>query len=247
MWTWFYKLASPPTAYATAARLRPWFLWTAVAMMLYSGYAALFLVPADYLQKDAARIMYVHVPSAAMSQAVYMVMAIAAAVGLIWRMKLAHALAAACAPIGAWFTVAALATGMVWGRPMWGTWWSWGDPRLIFTLVTLFLYVGLMALRASFDDVQRADRASAVLAIVGSVNVPVVKYSVDWWSSLHQTASILKLGKPTIDASMRGPLYIMLLAFLLFFAALACDRLNAEILRRERSAGWLQQLLSKKS
>jgi heme exporter protein C len=243
MWTWFYKLASPPTAYAMATRLRPWFLWISIAMMLYAGYAALFLVPPDYQQKDAARIMYVHVPSASMSQVVYMVMAIAAAVGLIWRMKLAHALAAACAPIGAWFTVAALITGAVWGRPMWGTWWAWGDPRIIFTVLTLFLYFGYLALRASFEDVQRADRASAVLAIVGSINVPIVKYSVNWWNSLHQGASILKFGKPSIDSSMLAPMYIMLVAFVLFFAALACDRLKAEILRRERSSGWLQNIV----
>jgi len=244
MWTWFFRLASPPTAYATAARLRPWFLWPAMALMLYAAYSALFEVPPDYLQKDAARIMYVHVPAAALSMAVYMAMAVAAAVGLIWRIKLAHALAAACAPIGAWFTVLALITGAVWGRPMWGTWWAWGDPRIIFTTLTLFLYFGYMALRASFDDLQRADRASAVLAIVGSVNVPVVKYSVDWWNSLHQTASILKFGKPSIDASMLTPMYIMLLAFALYFVAVACDRLNAEILRRERNASWLKEMLS---
>jgi heme exporter protein C len=246
-WTWFHKLASPPTAYAMAERLRPWLLWISIALMLYAGYAALFLVPADYQQKDAARIMYVHVPASMMTQVVYMVMAIAAAVGLIWRMKLAHALAAACAPIGAWFTVAALITGTIWGRPMWGTWWAGSDPRIIFTMLTLFLYFGYMALRSSFDDVAQADRASAVLAIVGVVNVPVVKYSVNWWNSLHQTASILKFGRPTIDESMRGPLYVMMIAFFLFFAAAACNQLNAEILRRERSAGWLKELLTGKN
>jgi heme exporter protein C len=228
-----------------AERLRPWFWWIAIALMLWAGYAALFVVPPDYQQKDAARIMYVHVPVAAMTQLVYMTMAIAAAVGLIWRMKVAHAFAAACAPIGAWFTVAALVTGAVWGRPMWGTWWAWQDPRIIFTTLTLFLYLGYMALRAAFDDVQQADRISAVLAIVGIVNVPVVKYSVEWWNSLHQTASVLKFGKPSIDASMRWPMYVMLLAFLLFFAAVACDRLCAEILRRERNPSWLKQSMSK--
>jgi heme exporter protein C len=239
MWLWFHKLASPPYAYAVAGKLRPWLLWSSVLLLMLGTYAALFVVPPDYQQKDSARIMYVHVPAGAWSQGVYMAMAIAAAVGLIWRMKLAHALAASLAPIGAWITVAALITGAVWGRPMWGTWWAWGDPRIIFTTLTFFLYLGYMALRASFDDVQRADRVSAVLAIVGSVNVPIVKYSVDWWNSLHQGASVLKLGAPTIHSSMLWPMYVMLLAFLLFIAAVTCDRLRAEILRRERSASWL--------
>lgn len=239
MWLWFHKLASPPYAYAVAGKLRPWLLWPAIALLLIGTYAALFVVPPDYQQKDSARIMYVHVPAGAWSQGIYMAMAVAAAVGLIWRMKLAHALAASLAPIGVWITVVALITGAVWGKPMWGTWWAWGDARILFTTLTLFLYLGYMALRASFDDVQRADRVSAVLAIVGSVNVPVVKYSVDWWDGLHQSASVLKIGKPSIDSSMLWPMYVMLFAFVLFIAAVACDRLRAEILRRERNANWL--------
>jgi heme exporter protein C len=181
----------------------------------------------------------VHIPVASLSLTIYMLMAIAAAVGLIWRMKLAHALAASLAPIGAWYTALALLTGAIWGRPMWGTWWAWEDPRILSETLMLFLYVGYLALRASFDDLQRADRASAVLAIVGSVNVPIVKYSVDWWNGLHQGASILKFGKPSIDASMLAPAYVMIFAFAVFFAAIACDRLRAEILRRERNAHWL--------
>jgi heme exporter protein C len=204
MWTWFHKLASPPYAYALAGRLRPWLLWSAIALMLWGAYAALFVVPPDYQQKDAARIMYVHVPVATYSLTLYAMMAIAAAVGLIWRMKLAHALAASLAPIGAWYTALALITGAVWGRPMWGTWWAWEDPRIVFETLNLFLFLGYMALRASFDDTQRADRASAVLAIVGSVNVPIVKYSVTWWNSLHQGASIMKLGAPAIAYALKS-------------------------------------------
>ena len=241
MWTWFHKLASPPYAYALAGRLRPWLLWISIALMLFGAYQALFVVPPDYQQKDSARIMYIHVPVATYSLTIYMVMAVAAAVGLIWRMKLAHALAASIAPIGAWFTALALITGAVWGRPTWGTWWAWEDPRIMFETLNLFLFLGYMALRSSFDDTQRADRASAVLAIVGSVNVPIVKYSVDWWTSLHQGASIMKLGKPSIDASMLTPMFVMLAAFVLFFAAVTCDRLRAEILRRERNASWLKE------
>jgi heme exporter protein C len=241
MWTWFHKLASPPYAYALAGRLRPWLLWISVAALLWGAYAALFLVPPDYQQKDAARIMYVHVPAATWGIGVYTAMAIAGAVGLIWRMKLAHALAASLAPIGAWYTAIALITGAVWGKPMWGTWWAWEDPRIVSTTLMLLFFLGYMALRASFDDTQRADRASAVLAIVGSVNVPIVKYSVDWWNSLHQTASIMKFDAPSIDSSMLTPMFIMMFAFALFFAAVTCDRLRAEILRRERNPSWLKE------
>ena len=238
MWLWFHKLSSPPYAYRIAGMLRPWFLWPALLLMAIGAYGGLVLSPPDYQQKDAFRIIYVHVPAASMSLMVYMAMAIAAAVGVIWRIKLAHAFAAACAPIGAWFTALTLATGSIYGKPMWGTWWEW-DPRLTSELILLFLYLGYMALRTSFDDTQRADRASAILAIVGAVNVPIVKYSVVWWNSLHQGPSISKLDSPSIDSSMLWPLLLLMLAFLLYFAAVMCDRIRTEILKRERSARWL--------
>jgi len=238
MWLWFHKLSSPPYAYRIAGMLRPWFLWPALLLMAIGAYGGLVLSPPDYQQKDAFRIIYVHVPAASMSLMVYVAMAIAAAVGVIWRIKLAHAFAAACAPIGAWFTALTLATGSIYGKPMWGTWWEW-DPRLTSELILLFLYLGYMALRTSFDDTQRADRASAILAIVGAVNVPIVKYSVVWWNSLHQGPSISKLDSPSIDSSMLWPLLLLMLAFLLYFAAVMCDRIRTEILKRERSARWL--------
>lgn len=240
MWLWFHKLSSPPYAYRIAGRLRPWFLWPAIVAMLIATYGGLVMAPADYQQKDAFRIIYVHAPSAILSLMVYTTMAIAAAVGVIWRIKLAHAVAAACAPVGAWFTVITLVTGSIYGKPMWGTWWEW-DPRLTSELILLFLYLGYMALRASFDDTQRADRASAILAIVGVVNVPIVKYSVVWWNSLHQGPSISKFAKPSIDASMLWPLLVMLVAFILYFLAILCDRVRAEILKRERDAKWLTE------
>lgn len=242
-WVWFHKLASPPSAYAWAERLRPWFFWPSVLLMLVCAYAGLFVVPPDYQQKDAFRIVYVHVPSAWMSMFVYATMAVAAGVGLIWRMKLAHAVAAACAPIGAVFTVLALVTGSIYGKPMWGAWWAW-DPRITSELILLFLYLGYMALRASFDDVSRADRASAVLALVGVVNIPIIHYSVVWWNSLHQAATVTKFDKPSMDSSMLWPLLLMLLAFMLYFGAVMCDRVRAEILQRERSAQWLGKALS---
>lgn len=243
MWLWFHKLSSPPYAYRTAGLVRPWLFWPAVLLLLVGAYGGLVLAPEDYQQKDAFRIIYVHVPTAILSLTVYTVMAVAAAVGIIWRIKLAHAVAAACAPIGAWFTFACLVTGSIYGRPMWGTWWEW-DPRLTSELILLFLYLGYMALRASFDDTQRADRASAILAIVGVVNVPIVKYSVVWWNSLHQGPSISKLAAPSIEGSMLWPLLVMLLAFALYFGAVLCDRLRGEILRRERNASWLSEKLA---
>jgi heme exporter protein C len=178
MWTWLHKFASPPHAYRLLGTLAPWFGWPALALILLATWWGLVEAPADYQQGDAFRILYVHAPSAWMSMFVYVVMAVAAAIGLIWRIKLAHAAAAASAPIGASFTFLALATGSIWGKPMWGTWWVW-DARLTSELILLFLYLGYMALRSSFDDPQRADRASAVLAIVGVINVPIIHYSDD--------------------------------------------------------------------
>ena len=244
MWLWFHKLSSPPYAYRTAGLVRPWLFWPAILLMIVGAVGGLVLAPEDYQQKDAFRIIYVHVPSASLSLMIYTVMAVAAGVGVIWRIKLAHAVAAACAPIGAWFTVATLVTGSIYGKPMWGTWWEW-DPRLTSELILLFLYLGYMALRASFDDTQRADRASAILAIVGVVNVPIVKYSVVWWNSLHQGPSISKLAAPSIEGSMLWPLLIMMLAFILYFGAVLCDRLRGEILRRERNASWLNESLAR--
>jgi heme exporter protein C len=244
MWLWFHKLSSPPYAYRAASALRPWFFWPAVTLMLISLYGGLWLAAPDYQQKDAFRIIYVHMPGASMATMVYVVMAIAAAIGLIWNMKLAHAVAAACAPLGASFTALTIAVGSIYGKPMWGTWWQW-EPRITSVVVLLFFYLGYMALRASFDDTQRADRASAILAIVGAINVPIVKYSVVWWSGLHQGPTISKMASPSITWDMAWPMLLMLLAFVLYFAAVMCDRVRVEILRRERNAGWLNESVAK--
>jgi heme exporter protein C len=242
-WTWFHRLGSPPHVYTLAARLTPWFAWPAAALIVAGLYGGLVLAPPDYQQGDGFRIIYVHAPSAWMSLMVYVTMAVSAAVGLIWRMKIAHAAAASCAPIGASFTVAALVTGSLWGRPMWGTYWEW-DPRLTSELILLFLYLGYMALRSAIDDVQRADRASALLAVVGVINVPIIHYSVLWWNSLHQAPSVMKLAKPEMPVAMLLPLLMMLLGFTLFFVALLLVRLRGEILRRERSASWIREALA---
>jgi len=218
--------------------MAPWFGAAAFALIVIGAYWGLVEAPADYQQGDGFRILYVHAPAAWLSLSIYVVMAAAAAIGLIWRIKLAHAAAAASAPVGAAFTFLALATGSIWGKPMWGTWWVW-DARLTSELILLFLYLGYLAFRASFDDVQRADRASAILAIVGVINVPIIHYSVEWWTTLHQPASVTRFAKPTIALSMLIPLFIMLAGYQLYFIWVLCRRLQGEILRRERSATWL--------
>ena len=241
-WVWFHRFGSPPWVYGFARRWAPWFGGVAAIAMLVGLYGGLVLAPPDYQQKDAYRIVYVHAPSALLSLMIYTTMAVAAAVGLIWRIKVAHAAAAACAPIGAWFTVATLGTGMLWGKPMWGTYWAW-DPRLTSELVLLFLYFGYMGLRAAIEDPQKADKASAVLAIVGVVNVPIIKYSVTWWNSLHQPPTRL-IGEADMAGNMVWPLITMFGAFGLYFAAVFLVRLRAELLRRERNASWIREVLT---
>jgi heme exporter protein C len=242
-WTWFHRLGSPPYIYGLAARLTPWFGWSAALCIVAGTYGGLVLAPADYQQGDDFRIIYVHAPTAWMSLMVYTTMAISAAVGLIWRIKVSHAVAAACAPIGASFTLVALVTGSLWGYRMWGTYWEW-DPRLTSELILFFLYLGYMGLRSSIDDTQRADRASAVLAVVGVVNVPIIHFSVMWWNSLHQAPSVMQLAAPTMPASMLVPLLLMLLGFTLMFAALLLVRLRGEILSRERTANWVREAVA---
>jgi heme exporter protein C len=212
-------------------------------LIAYGAYAGLFVAPPDYQQGDAFRIIYVHVPSAYLSMMAYMIMAGSAGIGLIWRIKLAHAVAAGAAPIGASFTFLALVTGAIWGRPMWGTWWEWGDPRLTSELILLFLYFGYMALRSAIDDTSKADKASAVLAMVGAINVPIIHFSVEWWSSLHQGPTLVRQGGPAIENDMLYPLLAMIVGFTLVFAALLLRRVRAEVLYRERRTHWVRELI----
>ncbi len=243
MWTWFYRFASPPYVYRTAAALTPWFMTVAALAIGYGLIDGLIFAPPDYQQGEAFRIIYVHVPSAWMSLFCYTTMATAGAIGLVWRIKMAHAVAAATAPIGASFTLLALFTGSLWGKPMWGTYWAW-DPRLTSELILLFLYIGVMSLRPAFEDPDRGDRAAALLAIVGVVNVPIIHFSVVWWNSLHQGATVAKLDKPSIDArSMLWPLLSMLLGFMCFYGAVLCMRLRGEVLNRERRSGWVREAI----
>jgi heme exporter protein C len=242
MWTWFYKLASPPYVYGAAGALTPWFLGSAALTIGYGLVGGLIFAPPDYQQGDAFRIIYVHAPSAWMSLFAYSIMATAGAIALVWRIKMGHAVAAASAPIGASFTLLALFTGSLWGRPMWGTYWAW-DPRLTSELILLFLYVGVMSLRSAFEDPARGDRAAALLAIVGIVNVPIIHFSVQWWNSLHQGATVAKFGKSEMPASMLLPLLSMLLGFMLFYGAVLCMRLQGEVLNRERQAKWVREAI----
>ena len=243
MWTWFHKLASPPHVYRIAGLLVPWFGWVGGVLSAVGVVWGLRFAPADYQQGDGFRILYVHAPSAWMSMFTYVVMALAAGIGLIWRMKVAHAVAASCAPIGAAFTASALVTGALWGQRMWGTWWVW-DARLTSELILLFLYFGYIALRSAYDDQQRADRASAILALVGVVNIPIIHYSVVWWNTLHQAASVTKLARPSIAPEMLIPLILMFFGFNIVFGAVLLTRLRGEVLLRERNADWIRALVA---
>lgn len=241
-WSWFHRYASPPHFYRLAGNWIPWLAWPAAACILAGLIGGLVYAPPDYQQGQGFRILYIHAPAAWLALLTYSVMAITAAIGLIWRMTVAYAVSASCAVIGASFTAVALVTGMLWGRPMWGTYWEW-DPRLTSFLLLLFLYGGYLGLRGAIDDVARADRASAVLAIVGFVNVPIIHYSVLWWNSLHQAPSLMKFGAPTIPLAMLWPLLAMLLGFTLYFGALLLVRARGELLWRERRARWMLQAL----
>jgi len=191
-------------------------------------YMAFFTAPPDYQQGESVRIMYIHVPAAWMGMFCYAAMAVASAVGLIWKHPLADVAAKATAPVGAAFTFLALATGSLWGKPMWGTWWVW-DARLTSMLILLFLYVGYMALQGAFDDRARGAKASAVLALVGAVNLPIIKFSVDWWNTLHQPASVVKMGGPSIHPDMLWPLLIMAVAFKTYYVWILLVRIRQEL------------------
>ncbi|HEX4871367.1 MAG TPA: heme ABC transporter permease CcmC [Nevskiaceae bacterium] len=240
MWTWFHRLASPPWFYDFAGRLLPWLGLASLLLIGYGTVGGLLLAPPDYQQGEAFRIIYVHVPAAWLSLQVYLVMALAAAIALIWRIKLAECVVVAAAPIGASFTALALVTGMLWGKPMWGAYWVW-DARLTSELVLLFLYLGVIGLHQAFEDARAGARACALLALVGVVNVVIVKYSVEWWNSLHQGPTISKIGKPSISLEMLWPLLGMTLGFMTLFGHALLRRLQNELLQREARSQWVRE------
>jgi len=236
------QLASPKHFYPLAGRLIPWLAGSTILALAGGLYLGLFVAPPDYQQGESYRIMFIHVPGAWMSMFVYVVMAAAGAAALVWKVKLAEVLASACAPVGASFTLVALVTGSLWGKPMWGTWWAW-DARLTSELILLFLYIGFIALQASIDDARRAARACAILALVGVVNIPIIHFSVEWWNTLHQPASVARVGAPSIHASMLVPLLLMTLGFKLYFVTVALMRMRYEILQREKHTQWVAEVV----
>lgn len=227
-----YHLANPNRFLRLSGAVLPWCAGATVLLLIAGLALGLFVAPPDYRQGESVRIMYVHVPAAWMALLVYSSMAAASAVALIWKHPLADLTAKAAAPIGACFTFIALATGALWGQPIWNTWWVW-DARLTSMLILFFLYLGYIALSNAFEDPARGARAAAILALVGFVNVPIIKFSVDWWTTLHQPASVIKIGTPSIHASMLVPLFLMALAFTGYFLTVLILRLRSEILARK--------------
>ena len=243
MFKWLDPYAKTERAYLLCRKLTPWFGWICAVLLLVGTVWGLMFAPTDYQQGESFRIIYVHVPAAIMSMGVYSAMAIAAFIALVWQIKMSHWYIIAVAPIGIAFTLIALVTGATWGKPMWGTWWVW-DARLTSELVLLFIYIGIVSLYNAFDDEAVAGKATSILTLVGSVNLPIIHYSVEWWNTLHQGATITKFEKPSIDPSMGWPLFINLFGFMFLFAYLACVRMGNEILAKEQRRPWVKQLIA---
>jgi heme exporter protein C len=236
-----FKYASPQTFYPLAGKLIPWFAIAAVMFISYGLYLGLWLAPTDFQQGEGYRIIFVHVPAAWFSMFLYVVMAIYAILGLSLNAKLSYMMARSIAPTGAMFTFVALVTGAFWGKPMWGAWWVW-DARLTSELILLFLYMGYLSLQSAIDDKARADKASAVLAIVGVINVPIIYFSVKWWNTLHQGASVSLTKSPAMATIMLKGMLVMAIGFWLYSIAVILIRVRREIEDRERSAAWLQKV-----
>ena len=223
-----FQYANPTRFTALATTVQPWLVAATAVLFGVGLYMAFFTAPPDYQQGETVRIMFIHVPAAWMALFVYTVMALASAVALIWKHPLADVAAKTAAPIGACFTFLALVTGSLWGKPMWGAWWVW-DARLTSVLVLFFLYLGYIALYNAFDDRRRGARAASILALVGFVNIPIIKFSVDWWNTLHQPASVVRLGGPTIDAGMLTPLLLMGGAYAAYYLWVLMLRVRGEL------------------
>src|SRR5438876_4861336 len=237
----WYKYASPANFYPLAGKMIPWFAIPAAILFVAGVYEGFFVAPTDFQQHDAYRIIFIHVPAAWMGMFLYVLMAIYAGAGWAFNARLGSMMASAIAPTGAIFTFISLVTGSLWGRPAWGVWWVW-DARLTSTLILMFLYIGFISLQASIEDPRRADRAGAVLALVGVINVPIIYFSVQWWNTLHQGATIRLVKKCTLAPPMRNALLIMVAACWLYSIAVVLMRLRCIILEREQNAAWLSEL-----
>ena len=240
---WF-KYSAPSTFYGLAGKLIPWFAWPAGILFAIGLYIGFFVAPTDVQQSEAYRIIFVHVPVSILSMFVYLVMAGYAALGLIFNTRLSSMMASALAPTGALLAFLSLWTGALWGKPMWGAWWVW-DARLTSELILLFLYLGFIALHAAIDDPRRADRASALLAIIGSINVPIIYFSVKWWNTLHQ-GSTIKFTGTTMHIAMQQAMYTTMLACWLYVIAVALVRVRSIILERERNTQWVADITEMK-
>ena len=237
----FFNFAAPSRFYALAGAFTPW-LWAVTMLLAGAGlYIGFFIAPTDATQGDAYRIIFIHVPAAWMSMVLYLVMAGWAAIGWAFNARLASMVARAVAPTGAMFTFIALWTGAFWGKPTWGAWWVW-DARLTSELILLFLYLGYMALITAIDDTRRADQAGALVAVVGAVNVPIIYFSVKWWNTLHQGASITMNAAPKMASTMLTAMLLMTLAFWAYAFAVVFTRTRAIVLEREREAAWVADL-----
>lgn len=241
MFLWFHKLGSPPHFYRIAGKWIPWLTGVFLVLLISGLYGGLIEAPPDYQQGESYRIIFIHVPAAWMSLFIYVVMAFCGMVIIVWRMKLAEVVLISSAPIGASFTFLALATGSLWGKPMWGTFWVW-DARLTSELILLFLYLGIIGLHNAIEDKRIAARAVAILALVGVINIPIIHYSVEWWHSLHQGASLSKFDKPSMPPSMYVPILVMALAFQIYYVLALFMKCRAELLQRERNSKWVEEL-----
>ncbi|MGA7178609.1 MAG: heme ABC transporter permease [Thiobacillaceae bacterium] len=236
-----FKYSSPATFYPLAGKLAPWFGLAAGLLAIWGLYIGLLVAPTDFQQGESYRIIFVHVPAAWMSMFIYLVMAGWAGLGLVFNTRLSSMMANALAPTGAMFTLVALVTGSLWGKPTWGTWWAW-DARMTSELILLFLYLGYMALHASIEDTRRADKACAVLALVGAVNVPIIYYSVSWWNTLHQGASVSMTAAPKMASIMLQGMFIMMVAAWMYSIAVVLVRVRCIIREREQQAAWLREV-----
>ena len=238
----YHRMGSPKWFYEISAVWLPWFAIPAALFLIVGAVWGLAFAPADYQQGNSFRIIYIHVPTAILAQSAYAMMAISGAIFLIWRMKMAAWIAAAIAPIGASFCFIALITGAIWGKPTWGTWWVW-DARLTSMLLLLFLYFGVMALQKAMDTEETSAKAGAILSLVGLVNIPIIKYSVEWWNTLHQPATLKLTEESTMAMEMLIPLLIMIVGFYLLFATLIFMRTRNSVLWHERKKNWVKKLI----
>jgi len=239
---WYYRLGAPLWFYPLAGKLIPWVGALCLALLIPGLYMGLVTAPADYQQGESFRIMYVHVPAAWMSMLVYFVMAVAAVFALVWRVRMAEILIISSVPIGASFALIALLTGALWGKPMWGAWWVW-DARLTSELILLFIYLGIFALYNAIEDKVTAGKAMSILTLVGVVNLPIIHYSVVWWNTLHQAATVTAFDKPSIHIDMLIPLLLMATAFKFLYLFILLLKMRANLIEQDIHCGWVKKIV----